>query len=139
MTDVSDAEAHHCFVCGPANPIGLHVRFALEGDVCVARFTPGEHHVGYAGVVHGGIVFSLLDDVMANSLWLRGERVFTARCEIRYRAAIPVGMPLRLEGRITGRRKRLVETTGTVLNAASGALLASATAQFMIDATAPSR
>ena len=127
--------ADHCFVCGEANPIGLHVHFGLEADVCVGYFTPGALHVGFAGLAHGGIIFSLLDDVMANSLWLRGERGFTARCEIRYRSAIAVGTLLRLEGRVARRRARLVETAGVVMDAASGAVLATATAQFMLAAT----
>lgn len=59
--------ANHCFVCGQSNPMGLHVHFALVNEVCVARFTPGPMHVGYAGLTHGGIVFSLLDDVMAKA------------------------------------------------------------------------
>ena len=132
-------EARHCFVCGQDNPIGLHVHFRLVADVCVAEFTPGPTHVGYAGLIHGGIVFSLLDDVMANCLWLRGERGVTARCEIRYRASIPVGTPLRLEGRIAARRQRLIETVGVVTDAARSAVYAAATAQFMLDAAAPRR
>ncbi|MCY3609929.1 MAG: hypothetical protein OXH51_00120, partial [Gemmatimonadetes bacterium] len=46
--------ANRCFVCGPENPIGLHLTFRLEGGACVSEFTPGENHQGYPGVIHGG-------------------------------------------------------------------------------------
>lgn len=138
-TTASRPGGNSCFVCGADNPIGLHVHFHLDGDVCRGTFTSGAAHAGYDGVTHGGIVFSLLDDVMANGLWLRGERGFTARCEIRYRAHLPLGMGVELEGRVVARRSRLIETSGVVVGAANGVVYAQATAQFMLDRQAPQR
>lgn len=126
--------ASHCFVCGPENPIGLKIQFRLEGEWCLAEFTPGAHHVGYDGVVHGGILFSLLDDVMANGLWLRGERAFTARMDIRYRMPLPVGTRVALQGRVIKRKARLVQTEGKILVAADRNIVAEAHAQFMLQA-----
>jgi acyl-coenzyme A thioesterase PaaI-like protein len=59
-----------CFACGPDNPIGLRIRFQMDGGVCTGEFTPEETHVGYRNTVHGGIIYSALDDVMANVLSL---------------------------------------------------------------------
>ncbi len=126
------SEGNHCFVCGPSNPIGLGVTFDLREDVCVAQFTPGPEHMGYDNVTHGGIVFSLLDDVMANWIWLRGERCFTGRAEIRYRAELPVGTPVRLEGRCLKRKGRLAQMEGKVIRQADDYVVAEATAAFMI-------
>lgn len=126
-----DARANHCFVCGPANPIGLGVRFRLEDGVCRGEFTPGENHRGYDTVTHGGIVFSLLDDVMANWLWLQGQVCFTARAEVRYRAHLPVGAAVHLEGRCTRRKGRLVQMQGRVIRQDNGEVVAEATASFM--------
>ena len=109
------AAGNNCFVCGPGNPIGLKVRFDLEDDVCVGEFTPGEHHRGYDKVTHGGILFSLLDDVMANWLWLQGHMCFTARAEVRYRNPLPVGTPVRLEGRCARRKGLLAMMEGRVV------------------------
>lgn len=124
--------ASHCFVCGPENPIGLKVSFRLEGDLCRGEFTPDQRHVGYDGVTHGGILFSLLDDVMANGLWLRGESAFTARMEIRYRMPLAVGTAVRLEGEVVKRRGRLAQTAGRILTADAGEVVAEANAQFML-------
>lgn len=125
--------ANRCFVCGPGNPIGLDVRFRLDREICRAEFTPGDGHMGYDGVTHGGILFSLLDDVMANVIFLRGERCYTARAEVRYRAPLPVGTPVRLEGRQQRRRGRLAVIEGRVLRVDNGEVVAEATGSFMID------
>lgn len=126
------SQANHCFVCGPANPIGLKVQFRLDEDVCRAEFTPEAKHMGYANVTHGGIVFSLLDDVMANWLWLRGEHSFTARANIRYRAELPIGTPVLLEGICAKRKGRLAMMEGKVIGLADGLLYAEATGTFML-------
>ena len=127
-----DDEANHCFVCGPGNPIGLDVRFRIEDEVCRAEFTPDGRHTGYRNVTHGGILFSLLDDVMANWLWLKGIKSFTAKADIRYRAELPIGTAVRLEGRLLKRRGRLAQMQGKVIQQADGAVVAQATGSFMI-------
>lgn len=128
-----DDEANRCFVCGPGNPIGLNVRFRIEDDVCRAEFTPDSRHTGYRDVTHGGIVFSLLDDVMANWLWLQGIKSFTARADIRYRAELPIGTAVRLEGRCVKRKGRLAQMQGKIIVQADDAVVAEATGSFMIE------
>ena len=127
------SSANRCFVCGPGNAAGLHVRFRLDGAVCRAEFTPQDAHVGYDGVTHGGILFSLLDDVMANTIFLGGERCYTAKAEVRYRQALPVGTPVRLEGLVRQRRGRLALCEGRILRQADAGVVAEATGSFMIE------
>jgi acyl-coenzyme A thioesterase PaaI-like protein len=125
-------ESNGCFVCGPENPIGLRLQFRMDGDVCRAEFTPGEAHAGYRGVTHGGIVFSVLDDVMANWLWMKDIRCMTARAEIRYRDELPIGVLTRLEGRCVKRKGRLAIMEGLAIRDDLGQVTAEATASFMI-------
>jgi acyl-coenzyme A thioesterase PaaI-like protein len=120
-----------CFVCGPGNPIGLKLKFRLEDGVCRSEFTSDSRHVGYKDVTHGGIVFSLLDDVMANWLWLQGVQCFTAKADIRYRAQLPVGVPVNLEGRCLKRKARLALMEGKVIRQDNEEVVAEATASFM--------
>jgi acyl-coenzyme A thioesterase PaaI-like protein len=120
-----------CFVCGPGNPIGLKLKFQLDADVCRSEFTADARHAGYKDVTHGGIVFSLLDDVMANWLWLQGVQCFTAKADIRYRAQLPIGVLVDLEGRCLKRKARLALMEGKVLRRDTGEMVAEATASFM--------
>jgi acyl-coenzyme A thioesterase PaaI-like protein len=126
------SDADHCFVCGPGNPIGLKLSFRLEGDICRGEFTPGADHCGYDQVTHGGIVFSALDDVMANWLFLKGFRAFTAKCDIRYRDALPIGTKVRLEGRCIKQKARLTQMKGLMIRNDTNEVVAETEAAFMM-------
>ena len=125
---------NNCFVCGSTNPIGLKVKFSLVDGVCIASFTPQAQHAGYESVTHGGILFSLLDDVMANWVWLQGEKCFTAKADIRYRAELPIGQEVRLEGRCLKRKGRLAQMEGKVIRTDNQFVVAEASASFMTEA-----
>ncbi len=126
-------EAPMCFVCGQDNPIGLQIGFSVQDGICTGRFTPGRHHVGFSDTVHGGIIFSVLDGVMANLLYLRGTKAHTARCEIRYRKALRVGQEIILTGSIESERRRLVSLKGEARLADGGDLIADSSASFMLE------
>ena len=97
------------------------------------QFTPEPQHMGYRNVTHGGIVFSLLDDVMANWLWLQGLQCFTARADIRYRSELMVGTPVQLEGWCEKRRGRLAQMQGRVIRSADNFVVAEASGAFMLN------
>jgi len=97
-------DASWCFACGEQNPIGLHLHFVEQGDGIRAEFTPGREFQGYAGVVHGGIVATALDEAMANLLYLRGREPLTGHLDIRFRREAPIGGRLVVSARIIGER-----------------------------------
>ena len=118
----------HCFVCGLHNPFGLQLRFydSAPGEV-TAEITVPEQYQGYPGVVHGGIVAAMLDEISGRS-HIRGDPprfMFTARLDIRYRKNVPVGQPLRLVGRV-GVSKRRTATAYGAIYGPGGELLAEA-------------
>lgn len=126
-------DANRCFVCGPDNPVGLRLRFHIDSaEVCRSEFTPGPDHGGYDQLTHGGIVYSALDDVMANWLFLKGVRAHTARCEIRYRQPLAVGTCVLLEGRLVRRKGKVAFLEGRMLRADDRSLVAEAEASFMV-------
>lgn len=126
------ADANQCFVCGPDNPLGLRLVFRMDGDICRAEYVPGAFHGGYENMTHGGIIYSALDDVMANWLFLQGIRGHTARCEIRYREPVELGEKLLLEGRLVKRKGRLAMLSGTAKRASDNTLVAEAEGTFMV-------
>ncbi len=119
-----------CFACGPNNPIGLRLRFRAEGDEYITEFAPDERHQGYDGIVHGGLVATVLDEVMARMLWDRGLRFATAELTVRYRAPLTVGARAEFRARITRQRSRLIEAEASATSE-DGTLLALATARFL--------
>ncbi|NIA27731.1 MAG: PaaI family thioesterase [Desulfobulbaceae bacterium] len=121
-----------CFACGPDNPVGLHIDFECKGDICKARFTPTQNHVGWENTVHGGIIYSALDDVTANVLYKQGRKAHTARCEIRYRQPLLVGETINLHGWIDSERGRLILLKGEARKASDDSLVADCRAHFML-------
>lgn len=116
MTDIANdllrlvrAPENPCFVCGPYNPTGLRAEFRVEGEVIRSRWTPNEQHQGWQGVVHGGVIASLLDEAMAYTLFARGVMGMTARMEIRYRSPARAGDALEIEARCVRRSRALAE------------------------------
>lgn len=121
-----------CFACGVDNPIGLQIKYTLDNERVTAQFTPNKNHVGYEDTVHGGIIYSALDDVMANCLYLQQIKAHTARCEIRYRKALQVGQTINLSGWIEIRKRRLVVLRSEARLADGDALIADCEASFML-------
>lgn len=90
-----------CFVCGVANHAGLHVKFYDDGKEKVfVEHIIADHHQGYPGVAHGGIVAAILDEVGGRVVMIKNPmRLFmTMKLEVKYRAAVPVGKPIKAVG-----------------------------------------
>jgi acyl-coenzyme A thioesterase PaaI-like protein len=103
---------HRCFVCGQHNPDGLHLEFELEGisgvrTTCVIP----ERFQGFAGIAHGGILATILDECMVNTVWLRGSSAVTARLEVRLRRPAGVGERVTFHAEIVRESSRGFEVT----------------------------
>ncbi len=121
-----------CFACGKDNPIGLKIDFSFDGEFCTGEFTGQEHHVGWQDTIHGGIVYSALDDVTANVVYLQDRKAHTAKCEIRYRKPLQVGETILLKGWVEKEKGRLVILKGEARRKKDGVLVADCESSFMI-------
>jgi uncharacterized protein (TIGR00369 family) len=121
-----------CFACGPENPHGLHLTgFHDEGNDHVVQFTPTRQHQGWQERTHGGIVATLLDEVMTRLLYARGEEAVTAELTVRYHQPLPTGAPVEVRAREIERRGRLVRLESE-LRTSDGTLVASGQGKFML-------
>lgn len=110
-------EASHCFVCGRDNPIGLKLRFTMHGDGVRADFTPNDLHVGYDGLIHGGILAALIDDALANIWFARGHEAVTAKIEVRFRKEVKPGERLVVTAHPTGTKAGMATARAEVARA----------------------
>jgi len=124
------ADDSWCFVCGAANPVGLKLEFAEEGEEYVTYFTPEKQHQGYLGIVHGGIVSTVLDEVMARLVHVRGLNAVTAEMTVRLKKPAPLGKRLRFAGRIDSEEGRVIQCSARATDE-DGQLLAEATARML--------
>ncbi|HVL54187.1 MAG TPA: PaaI family thioesterase [Vitreimonas sp.] len=122
---------HNCFACGSLNEHGLQLVLHVEPGRSWTELTLEERFEGWAGIAHGGILATILDEVMAWALVGDDTWGLTARMSIDFRRPARVGQLIRAEGRVLRTRRRLVETTGRIADARTGEELASATATYM--------
>lgn len=81
-----------CVACAPARPHGLALEFHDVGEGRVrATFSCPATYEGYPGLLHGGIIATLLDAAMANCLFALGHQSVTAELSIKYRAPVQLG------------------------------------------------
>ena len=103
-----------CFACGKDNPIGLHLEFTEHEDSYSTIFTPRPEHQGYDGIMHGGLVSTLLDEVMARYIYAKGYNAVTARLDVRFKKPTPIGQELKVTAKITGKRGNMYEVVGEI-------------------------
>ncbi len=126
----SDPEYRNCFVCGQGNPRGLKLELRNSGGKAEADFTPDRSLEGYDGVIHGGIVSALLDEVMVwSAFYTTGFHAVTAELSVRFVRPLRVGAACRVRGSIRENKGRIIFTeadiqdeSGTVLARAEGKL-----------------
>ena len=119
-----------CFVCGDENPHGLRIPFYYDRDQAVGEYIADAKFQGYKGIFHGGLVATLLDEIMAKAVLAQKRYCMTVEMQIRFKKAIPVGSKLRLTGRVTNDRGRILETAGEITGE-DGTVFASATGKYM--------
>ena len=122
---------HHCFACGELNEIGLHLKLNLEPGKCWTELELPRRFEGWEGIVHGGILCTILDEVMAWSLVASDNWGVTARMSIDFRKPVTVGQAIRAEGWITESRRRIHATAGRIIDSATGVELAHAQATYV--------
>jgi uncharacterized protein (TIGR00369 family) len=122
---------HHCFACGELNEVGLHLRLNLEPGKCWTELALPRRFEGWEGIIHGGILSTILDEVMAWSLVSHDNWGVTARMSIDFRKPVTVGQAIRAEGWITESRRRIQVTAGRIVDAESGVELAVAQATYV--------
>jgi uncharacterized protein (TIGR00369 family) len=120
------ANSEDCFVCGMQNPAGFKLAFHEFPDGSVrSQLSIRSEFQGWPGVVHGGIIASLLDEVTARVYMndsTQGRLMMTAKLEIRYRKPVKtetlihlVGYPVEDNGRVATARGELSDENGVVL------------------------
>ncbi len=122
-----------CFGCGQENPVGLRLSFDIDENTVRSEFTPTEAYAGYPGYVHGGIVFSILDEAMGWAAYnlSSGMLAVTAKAQVRFRRPVLTGEPLTVTASITRKTKRYIWTEANIRRK-DGTLAAEGTAIMVV-------
>ena len=108
------ADYAQCFGCGLDNGAGLRIDgFDVDGVTVAAWFRPGAQHRGFQGILHGGIVATALDEILAwTAILVARTMAVTATLDLKYRAPAPGDAIYRLEGRLVEQRGRRLVLSG---------------------------
>ncbi len=123
-------QPHNCFACGTLNTHGLHLALHAGDGRCWVDTVLESAFEGWEGIAHGGIISTILDEVMAWAVVEHDLWGVTARMNVEFKRPVPIGRPIHGEGRVISVRRRLVETEG-VLTDEEGNVLARAEATFV--------
>ena len=98
---IQKLQGHHCFACGTDNPIGLNMQFYRVGDMVCSDIVLERNHEGWENMAHGGIISTLLDEVMSWTVMVF-KRTFlvTRKMDVKYIKPVPLGTPLTARGKI---------------------------------------
>jgi uncharacterized protein (TIGR00369 family) len=99
-----------CYVCGPDNPQGLQVPFQPNGpNGSVAHYRARPEHVGWNGILHGGVTFALMDEALGWALFYQDHPAVTARAETKFHKPVPVGADVVVKAWVVRKRRRFFE------------------------------
>ena len=127
------AAVNSCFGCGEANARGMRLRFERDEQRqrVIGKFRLGAEYQGAPGFIHGGIIATVLDEVMSKVSRLFDVRAVTAELNIEYLKPVRVGDELMVEGFNTRREGRQLYHEGEIRDAA-GTLLARGRGRFVV-------
>jgi len=124
----------YCFACGDKNPIGMHLRFELEGEELQVKYRFPKELQGYRETVHGGMLTLLLDEVMVNLPWKKMKvAVVSAELRVKLRAPAKIGDEITARAWVV-REKSKIMVIASVAKNSSGTVVAEAEATcFKVD------
>jgi len=106
----------YCFACGADNPIGLKLEFNFTGEGVTVKFTPRREHQGWVNVIHGGILFTLMDEAMARLIINNGCCVVTSSVEVRFLRQAEIDKELTITANINGKEDKIITATSSIVN-----------------------
>jgi uncharacterized protein (TIGR00369 family) len=127
------SDDNRCFVCGKGNPHGLQFQFEYdpELDQVSAEIRFMDKFQGWKGVVHGGLISTVLDEVMVKTTGFKNLTCVTAELLIKFKNPAYVNTPYQAIGKILEIKRKLVFTEG-YLRDNRNRIIASAKGKFFI-------
>jgi acyl-coenzyme A thioesterase PaaI-like protein len=121
-----------CVVCGPRNPHGLHLHLFVDAATGIVQvdFTPLAEHIGFEGIIHGGILATVIDEAMVWAATWAGKRFCVCgEMSVRFRRSATVGQKIVVTAKIESQRPKLIQTTAEVTG--SDGVLAVASGKYI--------
>ncbi len=124
----------YCFACGKNNPhgLGMQVEYGDADQSASCRLSLARRFQGWSGIAHGGVVSTLMDEIMAHAVIRHVGQGLTTDMQTRYKAPVPLDQEITVRGWVAQANRRLATTQAEVRLADDGKLLAEAEARFIL-------
>ncbi|MDP2992407.1 MAG: PaaI family thioesterase [Deltaproteobacteria bacterium] len=122
----------YCFACGPENPIGLKIVVDCTGGEAVSRLTLERVHEGWANVIHGGIISTILDEIMAHAVYYYLGPGVTTSLKVDFKSPLAPGETIIVRGWIKERRSRAAIASAEITTEKDRRLIASGESYFIL-------
>jgi acyl-coenzyme A thioesterase PaaI-like protein len=130
---IEKPEGQYCFACGTANPIGLNLQFYRNDKMICSDITLGKYHEGWENIVHGGIISTLLDEVMSwTIMYFKRSFFVTRKMQVKYVRPVAVGRPLNVRGRLLESENPKTVNVRAELLSEDGKILARSLGEFVL-------
>ena len=118
-----------CFACGQDNPIGLKLVFEYRDDYCISEFQLTPLFEGYPGIIHGGIVSTVLDEAMAKIILTTTTKAVTIEMNTKFKMMLKSETKYFVKAKITKNKSRTISTEASIFDE-ENKIVASANAKF---------
>lgn len=130
-TDRLPKSSAYCFACGKANPFGLKLKIVGDENGVSTTFTIKQHHEGFKDITHGGIIATILDEMVAWACQKSDLTALTAELVVRYKKRLPVGETVKATGRIVRKAGRLIIGESVIMDV-KGQIIATGLAKMLL-------
>lgn len=94
---------------------GFGLRFKLQADGSVlGRIQFDETKMGPPGIVHGGVLATMVDEAMTARAFQEGKMVFTANLNIDYKAPVLIGTEITITAQLDRTEGRKIYVNAAV-------------------------
>ncbi|MDY6988295.1 MAG: PaaI family thioesterase [Thermodesulfobacteriota bacterium] len=125
------ADDKYCFACGPHNPIGLRMEVIYGESKAMSRLSLKREFQGWEDIVHGGVVATVLDEIMAHAVMHYVGKAVTTSLQITYRVPLHVGQEIQAEGYVIQKKSRGAVARGEIRGVENGKVIATAESRLV--------
>lgn len=101
LKPLDNSREHDCFGCSPLNPYGLQMKFFSDDQALFSWLTVPGHLCGWDSLVHGGVVATILDEIMGwTIIHFLKKFGLTNVITVEFHKHVQVGEQIRAEGRV---------------------------------------
>ena len=107
----------------------------MEKKICRGEYIGLRAHVGFGNVIHGGIIYAILDDAMANWFYLQGAIGYTARASIRYRSQMLAGDKGLVRSQLVSKKSNMLAMKSDLILLESKTIVAECEGKFILSSS----